>query len=164
LNLRNLLLNPYSGFLVFAALLMCLPLVVTMHGRAINLRHPALKKSPEERSRIVVWNNWMSEKKKPLQNVIVIAPTGRPEGFSFEKAPDFAGLRMQRSEMCARPDNAHIAEHTISSLEEGDIGTTLESYQCLLMRNGRMGAAQPYLSHLWRVRFSSVGKSLLGAI
>jgi len=67
-----------------------LPLVVTMHGRAINLRHPALKKSPEERSRIVVWNNWMSEKKKALHNAIVIAPTGRPEGYSFAKAPDFA--------------------------------------------------------------------------
>ena len=67
-----------------------IPLVVTMHGRAINLRHPALKKSPEERSRIVVWNNWLGDRKTPGQNAVILAPTGRPEGFSFAKAPQFA--------------------------------------------------------------------------
>jgi len=66
------------------------PLVITMHGRAINLRHPSLRKAPNERSRIVVWNNWLGSKKVPNQMAVVLAPTGRPEGFSYAKAPEFS--------------------------------------------------------------------------
>ena len=57
---------------------------------AFNLRHPSLKRAPNERSRIVVWNNWLGSKKVPNQMAVVLAPTGRPEGFSYAKAPEFS--------------------------------------------------------------------------
>ena len=66
------------------------PLVLTMHGRAINVRHPALKKFSTQRSRIVVYNNWGGDGKSEQYEAIVMAPTGRPEGFSYAKDADFA--------------------------------------------------------------------------
>ncbi|MHC4953912.1 MAG: hypothetical protein ACYTGZ_08475 [Planctomycetota bacterium] len=67
-----------------------MPLVLTLHGRAINLRHPSLKKAPQQRSRIVVWNNWAGDgKTKKAYEAVVVAPNGRPEGYSFEKDPNF---------------------------------------------------------------------------
>ena len=65
------------------------PLVVTLHGRAINLRHPALRKYEQERSRIVVWNNWGGDNRDEQQEAVVIAPTGRPDGFEYVEGSDF---------------------------------------------------------------------------
>ncbi|MHC4448670.1 MAG: hypothetical protein ACYS0E_00835 [Planctomycetota bacterium] len=65
------------------------PLVVALHGRAINLRHPAVKKNQAERSRIVLWNNWGGSGKETQQDAIVLAPTGRPDGFVYNEGDDF---------------------------------------------------------------------------
>ncbi|MHC4940465.1 MAG: hypothetical protein ACYTHK_16120 [Planctomycetota bacterium] len=65
------------------------PLVITMHGRAINLRHPALKRNPQERSRIVLWNNWGGSGKDAQQDAVVIAPTGQPDGWVYEDGSEF---------------------------------------------------------------------------
>lgn len=65
------------------------PLVVTLHGRAINYRHPALRKYPEERSRIVIWNNWGGDNRDEQQEAVVVAPTGRPDGFEYQEGSDF---------------------------------------------------------------------------
>jgi hypothetical protein len=58
------------------------PLVVTLHGRVINPRHPAFRNAPfEERARYAIWNNWF---KTPAANdVLVVAPTANPDGFQF---------------------------------------------------------------------------------
>ena len=66
------------------------PMVVSMHDRAINRRHPALRKYPTQRSRMVVYNNWGGDGKSPKFDAVVIAPTGRPEGFSYAKDSEFA--------------------------------------------------------------------------
>jgi hypothetical protein len=65
------------------------PLVVSLHGRAINLRHPAVKRNQAERSRIVLWNNWGGNGKETQQDAIVLAPTGRPDGFIYTEGDDF---------------------------------------------------------------------------
>jgi hypothetical protein len=58
------------------------PVVVSLHGRVINPRHPAFRSAPfEERSRYVIHNNWL---KTPASNdVLVVAPTTNPDGFQF---------------------------------------------------------------------------------
>jgi hypothetical protein len=58
------------------------PIVVTLHGRVINHRHPAFRNAPfEERARYAIWNNWF---KTPAGNdVLVVAPTANPDGFQF---------------------------------------------------------------------------------
>ncbi len=59
-----------------------IPVVVSLHGRVINPRHPAFRSAPfEQRSRYAVWNNWF---KTPAANdVLVVAPTTNPDGFQF---------------------------------------------------------------------------------
>ena len=66
------------------------PLVVSLHGPATNLHHPALREFPGQRSRIVVYNNWGGDGRSNPYEAIVIAPMGRPAGFSFAKDAFFA--------------------------------------------------------------------------
>jgi len=94
-----------------------MPLVISMHGRAINLRHPSLKKAPNERSRIVLWNNWLGDRKTPPLAAVVLAPTGRPEGFSYLKDPDFV-----RQTLYLAMGVGHTDYHTDA------LGTFLEVY------------------------------------
>lgn len=63
------------------------PLVVTMHERVINPKHPAFRstKDPAERGRVAIYNNWY--KTPAAEKVVVIAPTGGPNGFMFNKDP-----------------------------------------------------------------------------
>jgi hypothetical protein len=58
------------------------PVVVSLHGRVINQRHPAFRgESFDERARYGVWNNWF---RTPAANdVLVVAPTTKPDGFQF---------------------------------------------------------------------------------
>ncbi|MGH7162660.1 MAG: hypothetical protein ACREID_04185, partial [Planctomycetota bacterium] len=61
------------------------PLVLTLHGRVINPKHPAFGGNMDrfrERGRAPVFDYWL---KSPLANgVLVLAPTGRPTGFEFD--------------------------------------------------------------------------------
>lgn len=60
------------------------PLVVSLHERAIEPKHPAFKNKAEfaERSRKTIHDNWL---KKPAgDEVVVVAPTGSPDGFKYE--------------------------------------------------------------------------------
>jgi len=59
------------------------PVIVSMHGRAVNRKHPALRKKPLERGRLAIHDYWL--KKPILEKVIVVAPTGLPPGFDFDK-------------------------------------------------------------------------------
>ena len=63
------------------------PLVVTLHERVINPKHPAFRstKNPNERARVVVYNNWF--KTPAAEQVVIIAPTGGPNGFLFKRNP-----------------------------------------------------------------------------
>ena len=62
------------------------PLVVTLHERVINPKHPAFRsKSASERARVVIFNNWF--KTPAAEEVIVVAPTGGPNGFLFKRDP-----------------------------------------------------------------------------
>ncbi len=58
------------------------PVVVSLHGRVINPRHPAFRNAAfEERARETIWNNWL---KTPAgDQAIIIAPTTNPDGFQF---------------------------------------------------------------------------------
>ncbi|MHC4223393.1 MAG: hypothetical protein ACYSUN_05330, partial [Planctomycetota bacterium] len=63
------------------------PLIVSLHARVINDKHPAFRgKDINERSRLAVFNNWL--KTKTAERAIVIAPTGNPNGFTFSKDPE----------------------------------------------------------------------------
>jgi hypothetical protein len=63
------------------------PLVISLHARVINAKHPAFRgKDINERSRLAVFNNWL--KTEVAESAIVIAPTGNPNGFTFEKDPE----------------------------------------------------------------------------
>ncbi|MHC4817964.1 MAG: hypothetical protein ACYTF8_07910, partial [Planctomycetota bacterium] len=68
-----------------------LPLIISLHGRVINPRHPALKKDFTERSRQVVWNNWL--KSSVAGKAIIVAPTTRPNGFTFDGDDTFRDLQ-----------------------------------------------------------------------
>jgi hypothetical protein len=58
------------------------PVVVSLHGRVINPRHPAFRSAPfEERARYAIWNNWL--KTPAASDVLVVAPTTNPDGFQF---------------------------------------------------------------------------------
>jgi hypothetical protein len=58
------------------------PVVLSLHGRVINPRHPAFRNAAfEERSRESVWNNWF--KTPAADQVLVLAPTANPDGFQF---------------------------------------------------------------------------------
>ena len=59
------------------------PLVVSLHERVINARHPAFRggKPLAERSRVAIHNGWL--KTPAADSVVVIAPTGNPNGFRF---------------------------------------------------------------------------------
>jgi len=58
------------------------PVVVSLHGRVINPRHPAFRKDAfDERARYTIWNNWY--KTPAADEVLVIAPTTNPDGFKF---------------------------------------------------------------------------------
>ncbi len=60
------------------------PVVVSLHGRVINDRHPAFRgASFAERSRESVFNNWF--KTPAADHVLVLAPTTEPNGFLFEE-------------------------------------------------------------------------------
>jgi hypothetical protein len=62
------------------------PLVISLHGRVINDKHPAFRgKEFAERGRLVAYNNWL--KTPAMEDAIVIAPTGNPNGFTFKKDP-----------------------------------------------------------------------------
>jgi len=59
-----------------------IPVVITLHGRVINPRHPAFRGADfGERSRQTVWNNWY--KTPAADEVLVLAPTTSPDGFRF---------------------------------------------------------------------------------
>jgi hypothetical protein len=61
-----------------------IPVVVSLHGRVINPRHPAFQKVPierGERARETIWNNWF--KTPAAELALVIAPTTEPNGFQF---------------------------------------------------------------------------------
>ncbi len=61
-----------------------MPVILSLHGRVINPRHPAFRSSPfDERSREAVHNNWL--KTPAAEQAIVIAPTTEPNGFLFEE-------------------------------------------------------------------------------
>jgi hypothetical protein len=68
-----------------------LPLIITLHGRVINPRHPALQKDFSHRSLQVVWNNW--RKSSVAEKAIIVAPTTQPNGFTFEKDRAFRDLQ-----------------------------------------------------------------------
>jgi len=67
------------------------PLIVSLHGRVINPRHPALKKDFNRRSMQVVWNNWL--KSSVASKAIIVAPTTRPNGFTFDGEDAFKDLQ-----------------------------------------------------------------------
>jgi hypothetical protein len=69
-----------------------LPLIISLHGRVINPKHPALKKDFNRRSLQVVYNNWLG--KGAAAEAIVVAPTTRPNGFTFEKDDTFKDLQV----------------------------------------------------------------------
>lgn len=61
------------------------PLVVTLHGRAIDPKHPAFKNKQNlfaQRGRKAIWNNWY--RNAAGEEVVVVAPTGTPDGFKYE--------------------------------------------------------------------------------
>jgi hypothetical protein len=59
-----------------------MPVVITLHGRVINPRHPAFRNAPfDERSREAIWNNWF--KTPGAEEALVVAPTTSPDGFLF---------------------------------------------------------------------------------
>jgi hypothetical protein len=59
-----------------------IPVVLSLHGRTINPRHPAFRSAPfNERSRETIWNNWL--KTQAAEEAIVLAPTTNPDGFLF---------------------------------------------------------------------------------
>lgn len=63
-----------------------IPVVVCLHGRVINPRHPAFRTVPfdrGERAREAVWNNWF--KTPGAEQALVIAPTTEPNGFLFQE-------------------------------------------------------------------------------
>jgi len=65
------------------------PLVVSLHGRATNLKHPALRKHQLQRSRIVLHNHWGGDEEDEQHEAVVIAPTGRPDGFEYAEGGQF---------------------------------------------------------------------------
>ena len=68
-----------------------MPLVVSMHGRVIKPKHPAFKSAAfNERSRQVIWNNW--RKSPTAAEALIIAPTGNPNGFTFDDEHHFSDL------------------------------------------------------------------------
>jgi len=67
------------------------PLIVCLHGRVINPRHPALQEHFNRRSRQVVWNNWL--RSSVASNAIIVAPTTRPNGFTFDGDDAFRDLQ-----------------------------------------------------------------------
>ncbi|HEX5136819.1 MAG TPA: hypothetical protein VFY93_07605 [Planctomycetota bacterium] len=69
-----------------------IPVVVSLHGRVINPRHPAFRSAPfDERARYVIWNNWF---KTPAANdVLVVAPTTNPDGFQFTAESHYDDLQ-----------------------------------------------------------------------
>ncbi|MHC5043572.1 MAG: hypothetical protein ACYTGI_14490 [Planctomycetota bacterium] len=68
-----------------------LPLIISLHGRVINPKHPALKKDFTQRSRQVVYNNWL--KSSVAGKAIIVAPTTRPNGFTFDGDDTFRDLQ-----------------------------------------------------------------------
>ncbi|MEE8104042.1 MAG: hypothetical protein V3T86_00750 [Planctomycetota bacterium] len=58
------------------------PVIVSMHGRAVNRKHPALRKNFQERGRLAIHDYWL--KSPLLQKAIITAPTGLPTGFDFD--------------------------------------------------------------------------------
>jgi len=61
-----------------------IPIVLSLHGRVINQRHPAFRSAPfDERAREAVSNNWL--KTPAAEQAIIIAPTTEPNGFLFEE-------------------------------------------------------------------------------
>lgn len=68
-----------------------LPLIISLHGRVINPKHPALKKDFNQRSRQVVWNNWL--RSSVASKAIIVAPTTRPNGFTFDGDDTFRDLQ-----------------------------------------------------------------------
>jgi len=64
------------------------PLVISLHERVINPRHPAFRASGaafEQRSRQTVFDNWL--KTPAADKVLVLAPTGNPNGFRWDNDP-----------------------------------------------------------------------------
>lgn len=66
------------------------PLILTMHGRVINPKHPAFRNDTKlfpQRSRAVVHDYWLNS---PLKDdVVVVAPTGLPIGFEFSREENY---------------------------------------------------------------------------
>lgn len=61
-----------------------IPVVVSLHGRVINPKHPAFRGPPfDERAREAVWNNWF--KTAAAESVLVLAPTTDNNGFQFQE-------------------------------------------------------------------------------
>ena len=68
------------------------PLIVSLHGRVINPRHPALQEHFNRRSLQVVWNNWL--RSSVAEKAIIVAPTTRPNGFTFDGKDAFRDLQL----------------------------------------------------------------------
>ncbi len=61
-----------------------IPVILSLHSRVINPRHPAFRSAPfDERAREAVHNNWL--RTPAAEQAIVIAPTTEPNGFLFEE-------------------------------------------------------------------------------
>jgi hypothetical protein len=59
-----------------------IPVIVSLHGRVINPKHPAFRNGQfAERAREAVWNNWF--KTPAAELALVIAPTTDNNGFLF---------------------------------------------------------------------------------
>jgi len=69
-----------------------LPLIITLHGRVINPKHPALKKDFNRRSLQVMYNNWRES--SVADEAIIVAPTTRPNGFTFANGDTFKDLQV----------------------------------------------------------------------
>lgn len=68
------------------------PVVMTLHGRVINDRHPAFRSADfSERSRVPIYNYWM--KSPAADDVLVVAPTSSPDGFTFSDESYFRDLQ-----------------------------------------------------------------------
>lgn len=82
------------------------PLIVTLHGRVIDQKHPAFRnKDFGERSRHVVYNHWL---KTPMAaETVIIAPTSDPNGFTFTKDP-YRDLQVVYRALAEAMKNFHV--------------------------------------------------------
>jgi hypothetical protein len=74
------------------------PLVISLHGRVIDSKHPAFRGEDfSERSRQVLYNYW--RKSPAAENILVMAPTGNPGGFKFDEKRHYLDLQVMYRSM-----------------------------------------------------------------